>query len=202
MKSLQLIAAMALQADTVYKFMEESDELNKTKLDTAIRSARTHVPNLPPFPDYFQTRHCWKALKEFTEPQINEIFFSTQLCLMLADIKNLSTQENIIRNIRDMSIFRSMAGRKLIIRMAEECTKVDVNRAHQDCAFASWGWNRYLLYTKDLRAIAELARNSFRFRYYYVTVAEADVERIMPTLLNGNPHLSLKRKRAPGGSWE
>ena len=202
MKSLQLIAAEALRADTVFKFMQESNELNKTKFDNAIKSVRAQVPNLPPFPDYFNTIHCWKAIKDFTEPQINEIFFSTQLCTMLGDIKNLSTREDIISNIRDMSIFRSMAGRKLIIKMAEECTKIDVNRAHRDCAFASWGWNRYLLYTKDLRAIAELAKNSFRFHYYYVTVAEADVERILPTLVNGNPHQSLKRKRAPGGKDE
>jgi hypothetical protein len=97
MKSLQLIAAEALRADTVFIFMQESNELNKTKFDNAIKSVRAQVPNLPPFPDYFNTIHCWKAIKDFTEPQINEIFFSTQLCLMLGDIKNLSTQEDIIR---------------------------------------------------------------------------------------------------------
>ena len=202
MQSLQLIAVGALQTDTVYKFMQESDELNKTKFDTAIRAARTHVPNLPPFPDYFCTRHCWKVLKDFTEPRINEIFFSTQVCLTLGNLKHRPSQEAIIRDILDMSIFRSMEGRKLIIKMAEECTKVDVNQTHRGCFDASWGWDRYLIYTQDLRAIAELAKTSFEFRFFYVTVAEADVERIMPTLLNGNQHLSLKRKRAPGGSWE
>ena len=199
MKSLQLLALEALDADKVESFIARS-ESNEVQFANAIKSACMHVEHMPPFPADFSAIHCWNVYKEFTATEINETFYSGQICTTLNAIKT-RPPEAIVYDILEMSALHSMAGRRLLIKMAEESTRVRVPAKHRHTFTTHWGWDKYVHYMRDLRTIAELAKTSFEMRYYFVTVAKEDVRRILPTLLVGNTKQHVKRKRAlPGGS--
>jgi hypothetical protein len=192
MKSLQQLALEALDEATVNNFIASSAE-NEYRLLVAIRSACTHVEHFPPLPDYVEAKQCWQAFKDFTIPEINETFCSSEVSSTLTGLKT-SMRDFVVPSIIQITAFRSMAGRKHIIKMAEEATRVKVPVAHRGTT-EHWGWSKFSLYVLDLLALAELAKTSFAFRHYFVTVAEEDVECILPTLLNGNKLSKRKRVR-------
>ena len=198
MKPLQLLALEALNATAVDAYLARNGD-NEFRLANAIKSACTHVEQLPPLPAYFTARHSFNVFKEFTVAEINETFYSGEVASTLTAMKR-SLPEFTAVDIMSMTVFRSKTGRKLVIKMADDTTRVKVPPTHRRAYTQHWGWGQFALYALDLRAIAELAKTSFEIRNYHVTVAREDIERIMPILLAGNTRQSPKRKRTPGAS--
>ena len=198
MKPLQLLALEALHATAIEAIIASGEE-NHFKLDSAIRSACTHVEHLPQFPCDFTTVQCFNAFKEFTVSEINEPFYTGEVSSTLTGMKR-NLPQFVVDDIWGMTVFRSLAGRRLVVKLAEDSVKVKVPTAHRPFT-GHWGWTTFAMYVLDLRAVAELAKTSFAFHNGHVSVHLADIERAMPIFLNGNTRqLTLKRKRAPGGS--
>ena len=203
MISLQRLALDALTNACIEAFDGDIDHLTPV-----IQSAAASEPRMPPFPKHLSATQSRDAFAEFTAPVINETFYAGEVSNTLTTLKGsrMFREQITVRKIMDLTAFRSLAGRRLIMKMADDAARVPVPAQHRRSHASEWGWGKVSLYFADLRAIAGLAANSFAFHPTEpcVTVTQADVEAILPVLMNGKPTMTrpLKRKRAPGAYGE